>query len=303
MADARRKLTAYCLLALACTFWGGSFVLGKFAIREMSALDISFWRSLFAALIFGGVLLHKRVVPSAVDVRSLMLVGALMIPVTYLLQFGALHYINAASAAVIIGIEPITIAVASWIAFGTRLTPRILVAGMLAAVGVYLLFGDALVTGSSSVVGYAMMIASTLVVASWVVLTKKLLARFSPVVSTGYISVFGFVLLMVVLPWIDLDVVRYSFATWATVLTLTVSSSILGNLLWNMGLRRVDSESAGVFLAFEPVAGVLLAVAFLREALTGALVLSLLLVVLAILIATTPPWRRPLQPARSPSGP
>ena len=63
MADARKTWVAYALLALACTFWGGSFVLGKFAIREMPALDISFWRSLLAAVIFAFVLFRKRIVP------------------------------------------------------------------------------------------------------------------------------------------------------------------------------------------------------------------------------------------------
>jgi drug/metabolite transporter (DMT)-like permease len=289
MADARKKLVAYALLALACTFWGSSFVLGKFAIREMPALDISFWRSLMAAVIFAFVLFRKRIVPSAADVRSFILVGALMIPVTYLLQFGALHYINAASAAVIIGVEPLTIALASYLFFGTRLTARILAAGVLAAVGVYVLFGDRLVAGSSSLIGYAMVLASTVVVAGWVVLTKKLLAQFDSVVSTAYISITGFILLLAVVPWVNLDVTRYSAATWITVVALTVSSSILGNLFWNMGLRHVNSESAGVFLALEPIAGVLLAVLFLNEIVTGALLLSLLLVVLAILMATTPP--------------
>ena len=264
----------------------------------MPALDISFWRSLLAAVIFACVLLRKRIVPGAADVRSFVLVGALMIPVTYLLQFGALHYINAASAAVIIGIEPLTIALASYLFFGTRLTARILVAGLLAAVGVYVLFGDRVAGGSSSLIGYAMVLASTVVVAVWVVLTKKLLARFAPIVSTAYISITGFVLLLAVVPWVNLDVTRYSAATWIAVVVLTVSSSILGNLFWNMGLRHVNSESAGVFLALEPIAGVLLAVLFLNEGVTAALLLSLLLVVLAILIATTPP-PIPASPAKA----
>jgi drug/metabolite transporter (DMT)-like permease len=290
MPSQAQKLGACLLLAFACALWGSSFVLGKMAIREMPALDISFWRSLFAALIFFIVLLRRRPVASKTDVRNFVWVGALMIPVTYLLQFGALHFIHAANAAVIIGVEPLAIALASFVVFGSKLTVRILVASTLAAVGVYMLFRDSMADAAgSSWIGYAMVLASTGVVAVWVVLTKKLLARFTPMDSTAYISVFGFALLLVVLPWVDLDVTHYSTATWLSVATLTVSSSVIGNLFWNMGLKYIKSENAGVFLALEPVSGVLLAAAFLQEALTGALLSSLVLIVLAILIATSRP--------------
>jgi drug/metabolite transporter (DMT)-like permease len=294
------KVLAYVFLALACILWGSSFVIGKYAIQEMPALDISFWRSFFAFCVFGLILAKKRPSISGKEAANFLYVATLMIPVTYLLQFGALHYINAANAAVVIGIEPMTIALASWILLGSRLTPRIWTAALLGAIAVYVLFGSR-VNAAGSLIGYGMVFASTIVVALWVVLTKKLLTRFTPLVSTSYISVLGFLPMLVLLPWIDLNVQKYSASIWMSVALLTVSSSILGNFLWNLGLKSVNSEKAGIFLALEPVAGVVLAVLFLNEPLTQAILLSLGLVVVAILIATSARSTRASKESSSPA--
>jgi len=99
---------------------------------------------------------------------------------------------------------------------------------------------------------------------------------------------FGFLVFLTISPWVDFHLQRYSLVTWGSVAALAVTSSILGHLLWNSGLQRVEAGQAGVFLALEPLAGVGLAALILQEPLSAFLLIGLLLVVVAMLLATWP---------------
>ncbi len=269
-----QRIIPFCMLASACILWGSSFVIAKNAMKEMSAFDISFWRSAMACVIFlPFIIRNSKVNITKKDLLHFLLIGALTVPVTYLLQFCALHYINAATAAILIGVEPITIAFAATIILGVKLQLRILVAAVLAALGVYLVFADK--ANSGHWLGNGMVLLSTVMVGVWVALTKKSLAKFSTLISTSYIALFGFLSFLVVSPFIDLNIGNYSFETWFSVFLLTATSSVIGHLLWNGGLKKVDAGQAGVFLSLEPLAGVVLAALLLDEVVTRYLVYGL----------------------------
>ncbi len=282
-----QRIMPFFMLASACILWGSSFVIAKNAMKEMSAFDISFWRSAMACVIFlPFVVQNGKANITQKDLLNFLLIGALTVPVTYLLQFCALHYINAATAAVLIGVEPITIACAATVILGVKLRLRTLIAGVLAALGVYLVFADK--ANSGHWLGNSMVLLSTVMVGIWVALTKKSLAKFSTLISTSYIALFGFLSFLIVSPLIDFNVGQYSFETWFSVFLLTITSSVIGHLLWNGGLKKVDAGKAGVFLSLEPLAGVVLAVFLLDEIITKNLIYGLILVVCAMLIATWP---------------
>lgn len=131
-----------------------------------------------------------------------------------------------------------------------------------------------------------MLVLSTVVVAFWVVLTKKLLRGYSTITTTAFITIFGFITFFPAIPFVNLNVQHYHLETWSAILGLALSSSVIGHLLWNNGLKRVPSEQAGMFLSFEPIGGVLLSVLILGEQVTVSLVAALVLVCTAIVVAT-----------------
>ncbi len=282
-----KRVIPFIMLASACTLWGSSFVIAKYAMKEMSAFDIAFWRSAMACVIFlPTVIKNGKSNITKRDVYSFLLIGALTVPVTYLLQFCALNYINAATAALLIGVEPLSIAFMASLILGDKLELKILFATCIAAIGVYLVFADKALFGHW--LGIAMVLLSTLIVGVWVALTKKSLRKFSTAVATAYVALFGFLTFLVAVPFINGSIARYSFATWFSVFLLTLTSSVIGHLLWNGGLKRVDAGKAGVFLAFEPTAGVVLAGLLLHETITRNLIFGLLLVLFAMVLATWP---------------
>ncbi len=273
------------MLAFACTLWGSSFVIAKNAMKQMEAFDIAFWRSAMACLIFLPTIIKKRKIkPDKKDLFNFLLIGALTIPVTYLLQFCALNYINAATAALLIGVEPISIAFMASIILGDKLKVKVIIASVLASLGVYLVFIDKAAVGHW--VGIVMVLLSTIVVGVWVALTKKSLKKFSTATSTAYIAVFGFLTFLIVSPMVSFQLGKYSFETWFSVFLLTITSSVIGHLLWNAGLKRIDAGKAGVFLAFEPTAGVVLAAILLKETITKNLIMGLVLIISAVIFAT-----------------
>jgi drug/metabolite transporter (DMT)-like permease len=215
------------------------------------------------------------------------LIGFLTIPVTYVLQFVALHYISAASAAILIGVEPLLIALMSFVVLGNRVGKSVWLSGVLAFAGVYCVFADQ-VSWHQDFRGYAMVLLSTIVVAFWVVLTKKALATYSPRFSTACVAVFGFLTFLPIIPWLSASPLSFPWAAWGWILLLALTSSVLGQLFWNMGLKRVESSKAGIFLVLEPIAGVLLAYFYLQEPAGVYLWLGLLLVALSIVVVTYP---------------
>jgi drug/metabolite transporter (DMT)-like permease len=78
--------------------------------------------------------------------------------------------------------------------------------------------------------------------------------------------------------------VHYSLKGVIALLYLVVGCSIGAGWFWNKGLERSEASKSGLFLALEPVFGILLAVLILGEKLNFLSIIGIILVILSATI-------------------
>lgn len=119
-----------------------------------------------------------------------------------------------------------------------------------------------------------------IVVSFWVQLSKKILTKMSSNYYTALTIQLGTlfalpIMLFLVRNW----EIHYSFEGILALLYLVVGCSIGAGWFWNKGLERSEASKSGLFLALEPVFGIILAVLILGEKLNFLSIIGIILVI------------------------
>jgi drug/metabolite transporter (DMT)-like permease len=206
-----------------------------------------------------------------------------------------LRWVHAATAALILGTEPV------WILAMSRVFLREPVPGWswggaaIAGAGVAVIAGPgALPGGGSSAVGstglalagIALVLLGTALFAAYTIVLRPLSARFGPVRATAASTVAGVLPYLLCAGTVSPDqVARLPAAAWGELIFLAVGCTVGGLLLFSLAVVRIGPARAGLLLYAEPLAGVAGAVWFLGERPPPAVAAGGLLVMAGVGIA------------------
>ncbi|WP_027132123.1 DMT family transporter [Fusobacterium necrophorum] len=270
-------------LVIASFLWGTSFIAGKIAYNMLDPSLVVAFRYILASIILLPVTLsfirQEKEDFSRKDFFMLVLLGILTYPLTSMLQFLGLSFTSASSATTIIGIEPVMIAIIGFLFFKERTSPIVFFLGIVALLGVALTVGISALE-NVSFFGCFLVFLSTIVVSFWVQLSKKILTKMSSNYYTALTIQLGTlfalpIMLFLVRNW----EIHYSFEGILALLYLVVGCSIGAGWFWNKGLERSEASKSGLFLALEPVFGIILAVLILGEKLNFLSIIGIILVI------------------------
>ncbi|CAL7911804.1 DMT family transporter [Fusobacterium necrophorum] len=270
-------------LVIASFLWGTSFIAGKIAYNMLDPSLVVAFRYILASIILLPVTLsfirQEKEDFSRKDFFMLVLLGILTYPLTSMLQFLGLSFTSASSATTIIGIEPVMIAIIGFLFFKERTSPIVFFLGIVALLGVALTVGVSALE-NVSFFGCFLVFLSTIVVSFWVQLSKKILTKMSSNYYTALTIQLGTlfalpIMLFLVRNW----EIHYSFEGILALLYLVVGCSIGAGWFWNKGLERSEASKSGLFLALEPVFGIILAVLILGEKLNFLSIIGIILVI------------------------
>jgi drug/metabolite transporter (DMT)-like permease len=288
----RSRAVSYVSLSLACLMWGASFVLGKIALKELPFTELLVLRFSLASLLCLPLTMKRR--PRGREWWRFLFAAFLTVPATLLLQFGGLAATSAGHAALLIGFTPAVMVAVSFL-FLRKPVPRKDILASFAAVAGVLIIVPIRGSGggpSPALIGDLLVLASTIAIAGWVLAQRKLLQTRSVAFVSPWMVVLGTVMLLPVLlagPVVPMSAL--SRATWLAVLGLAVFPTLLSQLLWNRGMKGLAAHQAGVFLALEPLGGVLLSTLLLGEAFGASLGIATLLI-LGAMVTTALPEKR-----------
>lgn len=289
-AERTRALAALTLTAL---IWGFTTVVVRTLAIAMPPSDL-----LVIRMAIGGVLMAVLltvwygwyVAPR--DRLRFVAVGLLGITGYNTLSAYGLQTTSASLGGLILGIEPLFIALFAALLLGERIKPLTALGLLLAAGGTALLFlgpgavhdgGD---TGGWSLLGPLLVLASAVIWSLSAVLSKPLLASYGPSRVTLLTSLIGLVPLMALGRSHTLDTaLAMSPWLWLLMLHLAVIASIVSLQLWSYGLKHIDSASAAAFIYAVPVISVIAGVVLLGEPLTLTLVIGGALVLAGVMVA------------------
>lgn len=277
-------------LLLASFLWGTSFIAGKFAYETLDPALVVLFRLIIAGVILFPITLRfiKENSKSDVDWKKIALLGFLTYPATFLLQFIGLQYTSASSAATMIGIEPLMVILIGQLFFKEKASLTIWLLGIIAFIGVFLLVG--LSDNEEISLICLLVLASTIVVALWLRLSKSVLGNLNPKVYTALSLQLG---TLIGLPFMLLLVkdwnINFSYSSIIALLYLGIGCSLFANWAWNKGLSETETNKSGIFLALEPIFGVLFSIILLNDSLSITSWVGVALVILSAAVCLVLP--------------
>jgi drug/metabolite transporter (DMT)-like permease len=290
------KRTRFTVFKLVTTtfFWGGTFVAGKWAVREAPPLFVALLRFSIATAALFALLAWRRLrngdAPASTPngaaqwarVFCLGLTGVFLYNVLFL---EGLSLTTATNGSLIVALNPLLTALlsAAWLKEPVR---PIQVGGLclaLAGVGVVVTNGSLDVLRTMSLNrGDLLLLGAPMAWALYTVLGKTVLASLAPLTATAYASLFGTLLLLPAAVRegpLASGVSRLGPFGWLSVLQLALLGTVVGFVWWYEGVRELGAARAAAFVNLVPLFGVLLAAMILAEPLGVAKIAGGFLVV------------------------
>ncbi len=271
--DARSARLAYLLLTLTASFWAGNTIVGRAVTTELPPLGFAFWRSFGAFLILAPIGLPRMWRQRSEIIahwKILVLLGTLGMTGFAVFSFVALSTTEAVNATLIQGTLPIVVLITSWAIFSLTISVR-QVAGIvfaLAGLAAIVTRGDA-----SAFTGLGLNAGDFIF---WLgvlchgVFTALLPLRPKSLDLICFLTVAYLIGALTTLPLHigEMVLVEAMPMTWTAlwaVAYIALFPSVLAQLFWLDGIRRIGPASAGYFIYLTPVFGTLMAIALLGE--------------------------------------
>ena len=198
--------------------------------------------------------------------------------------------INAGTGSLIIGTQPLLIALIGAVAAKERLTPAVATGLIIGFLGIVLLvWNDLGVTGDPAqfLTGCAMIFVSGTCWAIYAVASKPLSRKYGAMPITALSVVIAAVALIVLLGRPStLDTAReMSARSWLEMGYLVVFVTGITMVTWNYGAARLPAAAAGAFLYLVPPIGVVAGALILGEPVTAGMILGGALIMAGVAVA------------------
>lgn len=299
----RRPVLGYAMVLTATCLWGVNGTVSKAILStELSPLRLTEISSTGAAIVLALALALTQ--PWRLRVRRgellfLAVFGILGLALVQWLYFFSIHRLKIGIALLIQYLAPVLIAL--WARFVTKepVRRRIWAALILALAGLSLVV-DLRHGFSLDALGTVGALGAAVAFALYILLAEHAVGRRDPVSLLCLGFAVAALFWAVVQPWwsfptgvvdervrLDGALLATTTPVWLLMLTMIVVGTILPFLLLVGALRHISATRAGVTAMFEPVAGALVAYAWLGEALSGAQLAGGAIVLAGIILAQT----------------
>jgi drug/metabolite transporter (DMT)-like permease len=249
--------------------WASAFVAIRHVGTEFSAGALALARLLVGSVVLGVLLLLRpdpavRRRPPKRDWPQLLACGVLWFGVYNVALNAAERRLDAGTAAMVVHIAPLLIAVLAGLTLGEGF-PRQLVVGSLVAFGGVLLIGTSTSTGGAETWGVVLCIIAAVSYAVGVVSQKPLLDRLPAAQVTWLACTIGAISCLPFAPALAHELRTASAATIWWVVYLGAVPTALGFSTWAFALRRTSAGRLGATTYLVPVVAIGLAWLFLGE--------------------------------------
>ncbi|WP_427887528.1 DMT family transporter [Kribbella sp. GL6] len=252
--------------AITVLLWASSFVAIRHVGTEVSAGALSLARLGLGSIFLGALLLRRphRRWPAGRDWLPLIACGVLWFGVYNLALNEAERRLDAGTAAMLVHIAPLLIAVLAGIGLGEGFPRQLIVGGLVAFAGIVVI-GTSTSNGRAETWGVVLCVVAAISYAVGVVTQKPLLSRLPAAEVTWLACTIGAVVCLPFTPALISDVRSADTATIWWIVYLAAFPTALGFTTWAFALRRTSAGRMGVTVYAVPVVAILLAWLLLGE--------------------------------------
>ena len=269
--------------------WSFNYIAGKVALRHMDPISLACFRIELAAIIMLPIYFSRR--RATVHMRDFW-------PFAYLGFFGVvvnqglftvgLNYTTSAHSAVIIAIGPIIVLLLARIMKLEAVTPAKVLGMAVAFAGVFLLEAE---NGSPAhspfLAGDLITLCGTAGFAIYTVLGKRVAAEYDAIAMNTFNCVAAAIMLfpLTVRQGARLDWHAVGWSGWLGMIYMAAASSVAAYTIFYWVLGYLSASRVAAVSYFQPIAVILLSVAFLNEHPSRNLLLGTALVLLGVYLA------------------
>ena len=269
--------TAYVVLIFANVVYGSSYAVSRVVLEHMGPATLSFCRLLIGSLVLVPLALAQRREDrrlSRSDRWSIFWMGLFGFAAAFAFGNWGLRLSTATNAALLITVEPVSLILLSPLVLGERLTRREGVGALLTVVGATVVVLNGIPGASVAIAphwrGDLLLVLSGVAYAGYSLFGRDVLARHRAVPVTAWSILWGLVVMapFTVAEWVAGERPEWTQTVIIGTLYLGLVITALGYLIWNWALERVEAPRLAIFVNIQPLAGALLGVVALHEALT-----------------------------------
>ena len=292
------RTKALAALSIAALIWGFTPVAVRTLAKDLPPADLLVLRSIISGGLFGLTLsLQGGWIIAWRDLPRFAASAATGIAAYNLASNFGMQVTSASIGGLILGIEPLFIAVLAALLLAEGLTVTTVAGLASAGAGTALLLwtqsgGDAAALGTG-LKGPLLLLLAGFSWSLYVVLLKPLFPIYGSMRTTALTSVMGMAPLLLLASHRTLETaVSMTPWQWTLLLYHSVLGTVLSIYLWNYGNKYIASANAAAFIYAVPLVSVVAGVAFLGEPLTAGLVVASVLILAGVFVAQLPRRRR-----------
>jgi drug/metabolite transporter (DMT)-like permease len=279
------------------TLWGSAFVGIRAAGAAFSPGSLALARLLVSCVILGAVALVRRdPLPRPRDLGQIALYGVLWLAVYSTALNAAERIVDAGTAALLVNIGPIVVAILAGIFLGEGF-PRLLFAGCAIAFAGGALIGLATAQGrAGAAIGIVLLGVAVLAYSTAIVVQKPVLARVAPFQVTFIGVIAATIVCLPFAPSLASELGKAGAGAIGWTVYLGAFPTAVGFATWGFALRRTNAGQLGTLTYLAPVVAVLLSWALLRETPPWLAIVGGVLALVGVYVARRSPAR--VKPAR-----
>ncbi|MRD72092.1 EamA family transporter [Rhodocyclus tenuis] len=282
-------------------FWGGTWIAGRVAVREVTPLAAASWRFFVAALVLGLLVVAREGLPrwSRREWLLLAALGASGIFLYNICFLYGLQRIEAGRGALVVALTPAAVAAADWLFFGAPMSRLRATGILLAMLGclVVVTHGDPLRLFAGEVGRGEWLIMGCVVLwAAYTFIGRRAAQTLSPLAMTFGASLTGWVMLTIAAA-VDGSLLALDGAGWqgiSSIVFLGLFGTVIGFTWYSEAVERLGATRASAFINLVPLFAVLLGALLLDERVGPAAIIGGVIAVAGVTLTNraTPQARR-----------
>lgn len=287
--EKNREVFWHFLALFVVIVWGTTLASTKVLLADMSPIQILLYRSLFAYGLLFAMSPRLRTFSSVKNEVLYFLSGLCGITLYFLLENTALLYTYSSNAALLVTASPLfTVLIASFIIKTHTFSKLLLIACVMALVGVALVLANQPMNLTNGMLGNILAILSGLAWSLFGFANSAIKDELSPMVRMRKVFLYGIItasLYMLVTGEAFINLHAFTPINLANLLFLGGIASALCFVLWTNANKHLGVVKTSLYIYFIPFIAVLLGVVLLGETITISTILGGILIALAVFLA------------------
>jgi len=277
----------YVKLLFTTLFWGGTFVAGRIASRNIGPFSIAFQRFAIASILL--ILLTWKIEGKLPLLKKFQILPVILLGMTGIFTYNVMFFkglkiIEASRASLIIATCPIFITIFSFFFLKEKIN-------LIKGLGIIISICGAIIVISKGNIngifetglgrGELYIFCCVLSWVAYSLIGKTVMRDLSPLASVLYSVIVGAVALFIPACFEGMlqNFSHQSLRDWSCISYLGIFGTVIGFVWYYQGVQRIGPTKAGLFINFVPVFTILCAFVILREPITFSLVVGTVLVI------------------------